>query len=107
MNKGRGSTINITGLSRLIATGRITQVVTQFPAKRTLDQRLLQGGRQMLNLLGRHRALDKLIKQLLGNLGQRCGPLGYCPILEIRFARHTHSSRSWYASPTKFRAGSF
>jgi len=48
-----------------------------------------QCDRQIPNRFGRHRALGKLIKQLLGNLRQRCRPLGYRGILELRFAWHT------------------
>ena len=61
---------------------------------------------KMKQLLRTLKALDQLVKQLRGNLGQRRRPRGYGCILQLRLARHTCSLLTCYASHTKFRTGS-
>jgi hypothetical protein len=41
-------------------------VVTELAAERALDQRRLEGHRDVLARLGSHRPLDELVKQFLG-----------------------------------------
>jgi hypothetical protein len=96
----------IASICRLGAAGRTAQVMAQLAAQRTLDERLLERHRSVLNRLGRHRALDDLVNQFLRDLRQRRRLGGYRRILRFCLAWHTCSCSSCYASHTKFRTGS-
>jgi hypothetical protein len=78
-------------LGGLVATGCVTQVMAEFPAQRPLDQRLLEGHRDVMDRVGGHRPLNELVKQFLGNLRQRGRLRRYGCVLRSRLAWHTCS----------------
>ncbi|KPX06226.1 hypothetical protein ALO73_103274, partial [Pseudomonas syringae pv. daphniphylli] len=85
-------------LLRALRALRVTKVVTQLGAERTLDQSLLERHGRVLNGFGAHRAFNKLLDQLLGNRGQ----LPRCCIGGLLFGRHTCTSSYMLCPNTKF-----
>jgi hypothetical protein len=76
-------------VGRFLCPRHVAQVVAEFPAQRSLNERLLQRRRRVLNRLGRHRPLHNLVQKFVRNLGQRRRPLGDRSVLQLRLARHT------------------
>src|SRR5581483_10572639 len=82
---------------RLLAAGRVAQMVRQLPPERPLDNRLLKLADRSVKLLGRDRPLaNKVIQDLVWHRRQR---RIRCEILPSA----AHSVSSCYAPHTKFR----
>jgi len=68
-----------TGIARVVS-----QVMGQLGAQRPLDQRLLEGHRDVLNGLGTHRARDELVNEIPGDGWQsRCWAVPFCTQVRV------------------------
>ncbi|MCY1558194.1 hypothetical protein D9M68_951060 [compost metagenome] len=73
-------------------------MVAQLCAQGSLDKRLLEGHRRILNRLGSHWAFDELINQLLRDRRE----LGFGLQGRLLFGWHTCTSSACYARTQNF-----